>query len=43
MTNYSIDVNEASLLSVEEIVQADIDELNLVRQERAETTEDEGR
>jgi hypothetical protein len=41
MTNYGIEVNEASLLSIEEIVQADIDERDLVRQERAETTEDE--
>jgi hypothetical protein len=41
MANYGIEVNEASLLSVEEIVQADIDERNLVRRERVETTEDE--
>ena len=41
MTKYGIEVNEAPLLSIEEIMQADIDERNLVRQERAETTEDE--
>ncbi len=29
------------MLSIEEIVQADIDERNLVRQERVETAEDE--
>jgi hypothetical protein len=40
MTNYGIEVNEASLLSIEEIVQADIDERNLLRQDRAETAED---
>jgi hypothetical protein len=32
MTNYSIDINEASLFSIEEIVQADIDERNLVQE-----------
>jgi hypothetical protein len=43
MTNYSIEVNEASMLSIEEIVQADIDDRNLERRERVETTEDDRR
>jgi hypothetical protein len=41
MKNYSILVNEVSLLALEEIVQADIDERNLIRQERVETNENE--
>jgi hypothetical protein len=41
MTNYSIEINEASMSFIQEIVQADIDENNLVRQESAGTAEDE--
>jgi hypothetical protein len=41
MTKYSIEVNEASMLSIEEIVQADIDDRNLERRERVETTEND--
>jgi hypothetical protein len=41
MTNYSIDINEASLFSIEEIVQADINERHLVRQESTETADEQ--
>jgi hypothetical protein len=43
MTTYSIDVNEATMCSIEEILQSDIDECNLVRQESVETAEYERR